>query len=473
MDDFDKRIKQMVKDETWEVPSEIDNNISSLLENLDKPKTIRKRPLKVAILVATISVLTLTTAFAIENIIQYFNYNKDSQYVSSKEELETFGRFVDLTSKDKGIEFRLENISVDDNYINIFYTIKGEKSIDEYYIGSHDSKKPKEAKYSNPWFDLEVDGKELGIFIMEDDEAVYVSEHELKGMQRINISSFNLDNNFGLKISTKEIFTQKGQWSVNLNIDKSKADDQTKNYSVNKDITIKNKAYNISGDEVIDVTHYLNIDKVIISPFGNQIVVNETVDADFSKVETVSPINLLSDFALVDENNNYLEQIGKGMIAYDSSTDGVTNSFEFKLKDKDVKSLRLVPIKYIGEENKMLKIKDIDKLPITYEMNEYSKVIIEDIQIKENEITYTYYVDGFENSYIGLNFFDEKGKEISFSCRASDYKNKDNGRITTTLNLEGYGNDLSEIAKIKKVSTYNNTELRLLYDEAIEIDLRK
>ena len=134
MDNFDKRIKQIAKDENWEIPNEIDNNISKLLKNIEEPKTVRKRPLKVAILVASLSILTITTAFAIENIIEYFNYNKNSEYISSKEELETFGSVVSLTSKDKGIEFKLDNISVDDNYINIFYTIKGEKSIDEYSL---------------------------------------------------------------------------------------------------------------------------------------------------------------------------------------------------------------------------------------------------------------------------------------------------------------------------------------------------
>ena len=101
---------QIAKDENWEIPNEIDNNISKLLKNIEEPKTVRKRPLKVAILVASLSILTITTAFAIENIIEYFNYNKNSEYISSKEELETFGSGVSLTSKDKGIEFKLDNI---------------------------------------------------------------------------------------------------------------------------------------------------------------------------------------------------------------------------------------------------------------------------------------------------------------------------------------------------------------------------
>ena len=67
MDNFDKRIKQIAKDENWKIPNEIDNNISKLLKNIEEPKTVRKRQLKVAILVASLSILTITTAFAIEN----------------------------------------------------------------------------------------------------------------------------------------------------------------------------------------------------------------------------------------------------------------------------------------------------------------------------------------------------------------------------------------------------------------------
>ena len=275
MDNFDKRIKQIAKEENWEIPNEIDNNISKLLKNIEEPKTVRKRPLKVAILVASLSILTITTAFAIENIIEYFNYNKNSEYISSKEELETFGSVVSLTSKDKGIEFKLDNISVDDNYINIFYTIKGGKSIDEYYKDHSTGEKHKEAKYANPFINLEVDKIKLKNLVMQEYEAVYTSENELKGMQRISVSKYNIKNNFNLKIYTNEIFRQKGDWTVSINIDKSKAVTETKKYNVNKNIEIKNKEYSVIEEKEFDVTHYLNIDKVIISPFGNEIVVKK------------------------------------------------------------------------------------------------------------------------------------------------------------------------------------------------------
>lgn len=472
MDNFDKRIKEVAQNESWEIPNEIDNNISKLLKNIDGPKIVRKRPLKVAMLVACLSLLTITTAFAIENIIDYFNYNKNSNYISSKEQLETFGSTVNLTSKDKGIEFNIDNISVDDNYINVFYTIKGEKSIDEYYKDYSNGEKPKDAKYANPFINLEIDKKELKNLIMQEYEAVYITENKLKGMQRISISHYDINNNFNLKIYTNEIFMQEGEWTVSTSIDKSKAITETRKYNVNKNIEIKNKEYSVSEEKEFDVTHYLNIDKVIISPFANQIVVNEKVDADFTKLDAIAPIHLDSEFALVDENNNYLDIIGKGSLGHDSTTDIVTNSFEFKLKDKDVKLLKLVPIRYIGEENKMLDIYDIKKLPIILEMNEYGKVIIDDIQIKDSKIIYTYYTEGFVPYGVGLAFFDENEKEIGFSYSVSDYEDKRTGRITTTINLEGHGNDLNEVSKIKKVSAYNNSKMRLIYDEAIEINLR-
>ena len=84
MDKFDEKLKQMANSESWEIPDNIDSNISRLLNDIDKPKKTKKKPLKVAVLVASISLFIITTAFAIENIIEYFSYNKESVYISSQ-----------------------------------------------------------------------------------------------------------------------------------------------------------------------------------------------------------------------------------------------------------------------------------------------------------------------------------------------------------------------------------------------------
>ena len=94
---------------------------------------------------------------------------------------------------------------------------------------------------------------------------------------------------------------------------------------------------------------------------------------------------------------------------------------------------------------------------------------LQETKLQEGQIDLD--LEGFVPYESGLVFFDENEKEIGFSCSSSENKNKKTGRITTTINLEGYGNDLNLISKIKKVSAYNNTKMRLLYDEAIEINL--
>lgn len=92
---------------------------------------------------------------------------------------------------------------------------------------------------------------------------------------------------------------QKGEWTVSTNIDKSKAITETRKYNVNKNIEIKNKEYSVTEEKEFDVTHYLNIYKVIFQPFGNEIVVKEKVDAVFTKLDAIAPIHLDSKFALV------------------------------------------------------------------------------------------------------------------------------------------------------------------------------
>ena len=62
-------------------------------------------------------------------IIDYFNENNESLYLSDKKQFEKTSNNINLTTKDKGIEFTLDNISRDDNYITIFHTIKSEKNI--------------------------------------------------------------------------------------------------------------------------------------------------------------------------------------------------------------------------------------------------------------------------------------------------------------------------------------------------------
>ncbi|MGL5316685.1 MAG: hypothetical protein ACRC92_25740, partial [Peptostreptococcaceae bacterium] len=127
----------------------------------------------------------------------------------------------------------------------------------------------------------------------------------------------------------------------------------------------------------------------------------------------------------------------------------------------------------LNTENYELEPQNIDKLPITFETSEYGKLIVEDIQITDKQIKYTYYKEGVVPNYPNLWFYDENGKEIQVSSSIKESLDRHTGRYTTIKNLEGHGNDISEIRKIKKVSTFTQNDMKLLYDQQIKIDLTK
>ena len=142
--------------------------------------------------------------------------------------------------------------------------------------------------------------------------------------------------------------------------------------------------------------------------------------------------------------------------------------------DKDTKSLTLVPISFDNSiENKELEPQSIGNLPIVFETSEYGKVVIEDIKITDTEIKYTYYKDGVVPGYLTLWFYDEEGDEIDISSSVKESLDRHTGRYTTILKLEGYENDISKIRKIKKVSTFSHSDMKLLYDQQIKIDLKE
>ena len=146
------------------------------------------------------------------------------------------------------------------------------------------------------------------------------------------------------------------------------------------------------------------------------------------------------------------------------------NTFEFLKANIDTKYLTFVPIGYTDIQEEMIEPQDIDNLPIVLEMNEYGKIVIENIEITDKQIKYTYYKDGVVMGDPSLWFLDEEGKEIQLSYAIDRAVNRHTGRHTITLSLEGHNVKPSEIAKIKKITTYNNN-IKLRYDESVKIEL--
>ena len=386
----------MSKFDDIKMPDNIDEVTKNAIRRGKTKKYQYKKVTKVAASIAVISTLTITTTFAVEYIIDYFNHNKQSLYLSDKNDFEKTSNNINLTVKDKGIEFTIDNISIDDNYIMVFHTSKRDKNI---------NKIDKDAYLDNPIISTYMDGERIeessGII---EHEATYISENELKGMQKI------------------------------------------------------------------DIKHNINVEKVTISPLANTIRINEKPTKVF---KDWTPM-LGNSFALFDDKNNSLDVLDKGGSGVNTKTGIASNSYEFLKADKDTKLLTLVPISFAHSvENKELEPQSIGNLPIVFETSEYGKVVIEDIKITDTEIKYTYYKDGVVPGYLTLWFYDEEGDEIDISSSVKESLDRHTGRYTTILKLEGYENDISKIRKIKKVSTFSHSDMKLLYDQQIKIDLKE
>ena len=448
----------MSKFDDIKMPDNIDEVTKNAIRRGKTKKYQYKKVTKVAASIAVISTLTITTTFAVEYIIDYFNHNKQSLYLSDKNDFEKTSNNINLTVKDKGIEFTIDNISIDDNYITVFHTSKIDKNI---------NKIDKDAYLDNPIISTYMDGERIeessGII---EHEATYISENELKGMQKIDVSSVNIDNNDEIVFRVNNIFCIEGNWEISLKVDKLKS--VNNNYNVNKDYTI-NQTYDYNNEK-IDIKHNINVEKVTISPLANTIRINEKPTKVF---KDWTPM-LGNSFALFDDKNNSLDVLDKGGSGVNTKTGIASNSYEFLKADKDTKLLTLVPISFAHSvENKELEPQSIGNLPIVFETSEYGKVVIEDIKITDTEIKYTYYKDGVVPGYLTLWFYDEEGDEIDISSSVKESLDRHTGRYTTILKLEGYENDISKIRKIKKVSTFSHSDMKLLYDQQIKIDLKE
>ena len=69
------------------------NIFDSVSKEINKEK-ITKKTLKIAMIVTSVSVATITTAYGLDMIIDYFNLNKKSMYIHEEKNIITYGKQV-------------------------------------------------------------------------------------------------------------------------------------------------------------------------------------------------------------------------------------------------------------------------------------------------------------------------------------------------------------------------------------------
>lgn len=451
MSSFDELIKNKINKEAWAVPKTLDDKLSKIIDELpSEHKSVDSRSYR-KIFAAAVVTLTILLAFnssavkaAVSNVIEYFNINKNSEYVGEASTFEEFNNSIGISAEDKGIKLTIDNIVADDNFLNIFYTAESEKDIPRSEYADYWS-----AFEAQSLFGYKIDGEELSYGNNNDGEAYLQTNNILKGISRVDISKMHLKDKFNLEISTDRVLKTEGNWSIKTSVDKSKTVAASRIITPNKSALINNGVKN----------NNINIDKVVFSPLGNQIVITEYTDEDAYSFWM---------FAIGDDKGNYASPFNSAL----TGTNGVksTNSFEFIGIDKDTDYINIIPIdSNIGIAVDSEKI-DIKNLPSTIKINEYRSIIIDDIIFSNNQIKVKFRKSGIVPLSDEFKFYDKEGNEVIYNDRVLEhFVDRTTGVYTTTYTSYKDVEDFSKYAKLSVIYTGN---VKLLEDQKIRVDLK-
>ncbi len=456
------------------IPTNLDEYILKGVDEGEKVNNLKRKnntfkPLKAAAIIGIVSISTITTAYAVDKIIEYFEIKNDSIYQYEKDDFLTYSNKVNLSKKDKGIEFKIDTIAVDDGFFNMTYTITSDKKIADI------DKEYNRAFVANPRIKIIKDGKlvnfgEANRF--DNTEATFESEYVLKGILRKPITETEVRNGTKLTIDFDHIFGEKGDWKVDVKLDEKLISSKSQKYIINKtkDI-VKQEQYDFDTKndkpKYKDVKINYTIDNVVLSPFGSLITTSEkTSDLIYTKL-----VNIGDMFVLRDDKGNYLDVIKNIGNFPDKVNKSVTNTYEFIRQSDDIKSITLIPFMYGEEPTEFSKKKDINKLPTTVEVNEYGKVTIKDFKVTEDEIIYNYKKDGAVPLNAHLEFYDKDGNNLMIGGMTEDFVNREDGTHTIRYNLtqKKYQNMAK---KIKYISLRKENSLKLLEDQSIKFELK-
>lgn len=452
MSSFDELIKNKINKEAWAVPKTLDDKLSEIIDELpSEPKRVNSRSYRKIAAAAGVT-LTILLAFnsssvkaAVSNVIEYFNINKNSEYVGEASTFQEFNNSIGISAEDKGIKLTIDNIVADDNFLNIFYTAESKEDIprSEYedYLSAFEAQ---------PSLGYKINGKEtVNGGSNNGGEAYLESNKVLRGISRFDISQEKIDSKFNIEISTDRVLKTEGNWSIKTSVDKSKTVAASRIITPNKATVVNNGVKN----------NNLNIDKVVFSPLGNQIVITEYTDEDSYS---------FNSFAIEDSKGNRTAAFSQGFIGTDGGK--ITNSFEFIGIDKDTDYINIIPIdSNIGRATDSEKI-DIKNLPLTIKINEYGSIIIDDIIFSNNQIKVKFRKSGIVPLSDEFKFYDKEGNEVIYNDRVLEhFVDRTTGVYTTTYTSY---KDVEDFSKYAKLSVIYSGNMKLLEDQKIKVDLK-
>lgn len=356
---------------------------------LERRMYMKYKVFKTAAMAAALTAAFSITAFAVSpagqeaigRVISYFESDK-AEEITDIEELTKYNEEIGTSASKNGYTFTLDNVAADDNFVHVFYTLTCDKPMDNGIY----------SQYSPLYMDCRINGfMRTGNHSSE--EGYFVDDHTWKGVYKYNVSTMDIPDTFKLELYT-EFADENGEYAlddeylyqdyleltdadkekllyVSAEIDKSAVRVATKTVEVNKPFEANNCV----------------IDKVIFSPFGNQLMLT-TMGNEHSDIYRVD------QFALCDENGKFLDVLNTDLAFYSDRESN--NSFEFLKADADTEQISIVPVIFNEPEGDVgCEKQRIGTYPMTFEVSDNGKVVVTDIRISDGRVDIDYYKDGF------------------------------------------------------------------------------
>lgn len=418
----------------------------------------------------------------INSITSFFEKTSFAKYMGDSKQLGALEQQVGLKIQQGEIELQVDSVALDDNFLNIFYTLKSQQEIPK-----QDEKGDVAWLYA-PSLELKINGESWEYMGNGQDRDAYLEDaHTLRGMERINVAHLQLPDSFDLEIQFIEPCGNKDEWIINVPVERLET--ATKTIVVDQTYSIKTESYysNYEGK----VTFDLNIDKVIFSPLASQVIITEKNAQEGTPFE---------GFVFFDQDGNSLEMLTQWTgITEETKENETTNGFEF-IPTENLEKIVIVPITRFNLEDEVkagvtydeqyrvyektypvrLEI-PVEELPKTIKRGPLIEYEILEVQLEEDTMLLRFKIEGAPVDQLlktEIYPLDENKEWMMHSAIKSLSVDRQTGiytlRVTGAKNNKT--NEKVDLTKTKYLTLDDGGYLlpeQLLWNQAIEIDVSK
>lgn len=324
----------------------IKRKINEKLKRNNKKRRIKYAATAAVILISLGSFVVSNPALAAN--IQKSIIHKIEKLRGDNSDYEKYVSNVNLESYDKGIKFVINEIASDSNKIIFSYSIISDKKLKDVVDNTNIISTS-----------FKVDNNELN-FGGYGGTGTLVNDNRYDGVMELNTVIANLPEKFILNMKVSKIDELEGNWSFDININKSEIQKKTKEYEINKEI-------NLDEGKLI-------IKRIITSPLSTAI----EISGDMWKYH----------YFLFDDKGNMINAKG-------GSSNEKVGELQFgSLINKDTKSLTFIPFDFNEDYKPNHRLYDINKLPLELEQGELGKLIVNNLEWNGNSLKVSYTAEG-------------------------------------------------------------------------------